>query len=66
MKIYMVYLFHRATIKELGEIVSYFKSWNAEAVGARWSAKKRNREQIGIWQAERMSRMMGMLSMCVC
>jgi len=26
MKIYMVSLFHRATIKELGEIVSDFKS----------------------------------------
>jgi len=37
-----------------------FRSCNAEAAGTKWSASKQNREQIGIWQPQRMSRMMNM------
>ena len=41
-----------------GEWVPDFKSCNAEAAGDKWSANKWNRKQIGVWQLERMSRMM--------
>jgi len=41
--------------KSWSEWIPNFRSCSAEAVGAKWSANKRNTEKIGIWQPEIMS-----------
>jgi len=40
--------------KNWRERVSDFRSCNAETAATEWSANKRNREQIGVWQPERI------------